>query len=80
MTVGLGSGKTRAHHFILALEQTAFGGSEISTTGKFHKGPGWLSAKLGRNSWFGLGFVQDQAMACGANLCHHLFLSPVKYE
>lgn len=32
VTLGLGSGKTRAHHFVLALEQTAFGGSELSTT------------------------------------------------
>ena len=75
VTVGLGSGKTRAHHFILALEQTAFGGSELSTTGEISQKS--LAGSL--QNWeetHGLDWevVQDQAMACGPNLFHHLFL------
>lgn len=55
VTVGLGSGKTRAHHFILALEQTAFGGSELSTTGEISQ-RAWLAlCKTGKKLmvWIG---------------------------
>lgn len=49
-------GKTRACHFILALEQSAFGGSKLPTTGEISY-TAWVGRlqKLGRNSWFGLG-------------------------
>lgn len=49
-------GRTRACHFILALEQAAFGGSKLPTTGEISH-TAWVGRlqKLGRNSWFGLG-------------------------
>ena len=75
VTVGLGSGKTRAHHFILALEQTAFGGSELSTTGEISQ-KGLAGSLQNWEETHGLDWevVQDPAMACGPNLFHHLFL------
>lgn len=41
-------GKTRACHFILALEQSAFGGSKLPTTGEISHSLGWPAAKAGK--------------------------------